>query len=64
MIAPIILGRATWEEVKDTHYEDWKEFKRQLSKLYGLSRQQIEDAFFDMRMAKDETPHDFILRVE
>ena len=64
ILAPVLLGQATWEALRKLEYDDWNEFKEAINKLFGMSTQQLEIAFFDMKMNNSESPHAFILRME
>jgi hypothetical protein len=64
VLAPLMLGFTAWEAVRDSAFGDWSSFKRIVEEKFGLTRQQLEDAFFAMTMDPSETADDFILRVE
>ena len=63
-LAPLMLGSTAWEVVKDIPFMDWDSFKEAVERNFGLTRQQLEDAFFSMTPTNNENPDDFILRVE
>lgn len=63
-LGPLVLGSTAWEVVKEAPFTDWRSFKTAVEQHFGLTRQQLEDAFFGMTPAVNENPDNFILRVE
>ena len=63
-IAPLILGDMIWAEFQNKEFVDWAEFKESITQKYGMTRDELIDAFYEMAPSKGETAPNFILRVE
>lgn len=63
-LGPLILGDMIWAEFKHQEFFDWDDFKKAVDDKYGMTHDELIDAFYEMSPAKNETTPDFILRVE
>jgi hypothetical protein len=63
-IAPLILGDMIWAEFQSEQFVDWADFKESITQKYGMTRDELIDAFYEMAPSKGEMAPDFILRVE
>jgi hypothetical protein len=63
-LAPLILGDMIWAEFRSKNFFDWADFKDTLTSKYGLTHDELIDAFYEMTPAKGESAPEFILRVE
>ena len=63
-LGPLILGDMIWAEFKNKDYLSWDEFKEAVDEKYGMTHDELIDAFYEMSPAKNETTPEFILRVE
>lgn len=63
-LAPLMLGGMAWDTIRWEHFDCWVTFKAAVERTFGLTRQQLEDAFFSMVPAASESTDAFILRVE
>lgn len=53
-----------WAEFRSKNFFDWADFKEALTSKYGLTHDELIDAFYEMTPAKGESAPEFILRVE
>lgn len=59
-----MLGGAVWRSIKHKVLSDWGELRGVVEAAYGLTKEEMLDAFYGMRPASGEPAHAFILRVE
>ena len=59
-----ILGDTTWQLFGGAYFRDWDTFKEFVKARYGLTKDQLEDAFFNMQPASGEDVAAFVLQVE
>ena len=59
-----MLGNPVWSLLKNNVVDSWRELKAVVEKRFGLTTDQLLDAFYAMRQGKGETAAECILRVE
>ena len=64
-LVPEVLGAPIWAIIKtDDTWHSWKELKDIVEARWGLTQEQLREAFFPVRPEKSERPERFVLRVE
>ena len=48
-LAPIVLGTPIWTMFKNTQLDSWRGLKKQVESRFGLTADQLLDAFYAMR---------------
>ena len=59
-----MLGNPVWGLYKNGAIDTWKELKQAVEKCFGLTADQLLDAFYAMRQGKEETAAEYILHME
>ena len=59
-----MLGNPVWSLLKNNVVDSWRELKAVVEKRFGLTTDQLLDAFYAMHQGKGETAAEYILRVE
>ena len=47
-LGPFVLGNTAWKLFGGAYLRDWDTFKECVKARYGLTKDQLEDAFFNM----------------
>ena len=63
-LGPFVLGDTTWQLFGGAYFRDWDMFTECVEARYGLTKDQLEDAFFNMQPASGEDADAFVLWVE
>ena len=63
-LGPFVLGDTAWQLFGGAYFWDWDTFKECVEARYGLTKDQLEDAFFSMHPASGEDAAAFVLWVE
>lgn len=50
--------------IASENYNNWAEFWIVVEKHYGMTREQLHTAFYNLSKGEDETAWDFVLRIE
>ncbi len=58
------MGDMIWAEFKSSYFADWDDFKKHVNIKYGMTHDELIDAFYEMSITKGESTPEFILRVE
>ena len=59
-----MLGNPVWGLYKNGAIDTWKELKQEVEKRFGLTADQLLDAFYAMRQGREETAAEYILCME
>ena len=60
-LGAFVLGDTAWQLFGGAYLRDWNTFKECVKARYGLTKDQLEDAFFNMRPASGEDAAAFVL---
>ena len=63
-LGPFVLGDTAWQLFGRVYFRDWDTFKECVKARYGLTKDQLEDVFFNMQPASGEDAAAFVLQVE
>ena len=55
VLGPLLVGAAGWSQIDQTTITDWQTFKAAVSKVFGLTADQLEEKFFAMTPDGSET---------
>ena len=59
-----MLGDTAWQLFGGVYFRDWDTFNECVEARYGLTKDQLEDVFFNMQPASGEDATAFVLCVE
>ena len=59
-----MLGNPVWSLLKNNVVHSWRELKAVVEKRFGLTTDQLLDAFYAVHQGKGETEAEYVLRVE
>ena len=60
----MVLGNPVWTLYKNSAVDTWRELKLLVEKRFGLTKDQLLDAFYAMRQGRGETAAEYVLRIK
>ena len=54
-LAPFLLGAPVWSAVREETFDSWVSLRAVVERRFGLTTDQVQDAFFSMRPAPGES---------
>ena len=54
-LAPVLLGEPVWSAVREETFDSWVNLRAVVERRFGLTTDQVQDAFFSMRPAPGES---------
>jgi hypothetical protein len=62
-LAPIIIGRKCWSMLPHLPHR-WSDMKKAVTDKFGLTQEQLEDRFYNLKKEDKESTASFVTRVE